>query len=85
MKSKKEIWFPAKSYGWGWGFPCHWKGWAVFLIYILASSAVVFRFSENDSLWLFIGSTVLLTGMLLFVCWFKGEKPKWRWGKRNNP
>jgi hypothetical protein len=24
-----KLWFPAKRYGWGWGFPTVWQGWAV--------------------------------------------------------
>ena len=28
-----KYWFPAKRYGWGWGTPTTWQGWAVFLVY----------------------------------------------------
>jgi hypothetical protein len=24
-----RYWFPAKRYGWGWGLPVTWQGWAV--------------------------------------------------------
>ena len=24
-----RYWFPAKRYGWGWGLPATWEGWAV--------------------------------------------------------
>ena len=34
-KDKKKIWFPAKKYGNGWGFPVTWQGWIVLLSYIL--------------------------------------------------
>jgi hypothetical protein len=26
-------------------------------------------------------ATVVLAGLLVTVCWIKGEKPRWRWGK----
>ncbi len=28
-----DFWFPAKSYGWGWGLPVKWQGWLVLLAY----------------------------------------------------
>ena len=28
------IWFPAKRYGWGWGPPVTWQGWAVIAVWI---------------------------------------------------
>jgi len=34
-KDEKKIWFPAKKYGFGWGFPVTWQGWTVLLSYIL--------------------------------------------------
>ena len=27
-------WFPAKRYSWGWGFPCAWQGWLVFVAFL---------------------------------------------------
>ena len=33
MPDKSKIWFPSKTYGWG--LPCAWQGWVVFLIYFL--------------------------------------------------
>ena len=31
----RDIWFPAKRYGWGWGFPIAWQGWVVLLVYLV--------------------------------------------------
>ena len=28
MNETKKYWFPAKRYGWGWGIPITWQGWA---------------------------------------------------------
>lgn len=29
-----DIWFPAKRYGWGWGFPITWQGWIVMAAFL---------------------------------------------------
>lgn len=34
-----RYWFPAKRYGWGWGFPCAWQGWAVLAGYFVLLAA----------------------------------------------
>jgi len=31
MQTNGDYWFPAKRYGWGWGFPITWQGWLVLL------------------------------------------------------
>ena len=36
---KKEIWFPAKRYGWGWGLPICWQGWIVLIVWMVLLSA----------------------------------------------
>jgi len=123
----KEIWFPAKRYGWGWGLPCAWQGWVVdgiFLILLaLLGLLAPYLFTGNQipsgsnwkehewvgfhywiqhvgnrtniamhaacfpsfnplvgvAVWIVLFS--LLVGSLVAVCWWKGEKPRWRWGK----
>jgi len=29
----------------------------------------------------FIGHVHAISAILLLICWLKGEKPRWRWGK----
>ena len=82
---KKEIWFKAKLYGWGW-YPSTWKGWTILLIYL---SAVIYLFlkidsnshSVSDTLINFIPVGLIMTIILISICYQKGEKPRWRWGK----
>jgi hypothetical protein len=77
--SKKKIWFPAKRYGWGWGPPNCWQGWlvmAVWFLVLLAGIPLAIR-----SRVLFVAYAVFLSAILIFICWLKGEKPRWRWGK----
>ncbi len=79
---KPRVWFHAKEYGWGWGLPACWQGWAVLLGYIvlLAMGTVVFR--PDRQLPFYLAFTGILSVLLIGVCWLKGEKPAWRWGGR---
>jgi hypothetical protein len=31
---KPRYWFPAKTYGWGWGIPSTWEGWVVMALFM---------------------------------------------------
>jgi len=78
----KKAWFPAKKYGWGWGFPNTWQGRMTFAIYILFLLAGIFVFESTAmvpelALLLYVFG---ITAVLLGMCWWKGEKPRWRWG-----
>jgi len=82
MKSKpSKLWFKRKTYGWGWT-PSTWQGWVVLLIW-----AIFFGFSVNkmDHEWLKNFIVIFIsTAILLFICWKKGEKPRWQWGNHKN-
>jgi hypothetical protein len=81
MSPTPEYWFPAKRYGWGWGLPVRWQGWATLLAYIVLLSAVAFRFRPAAHPLAFALLVALLTLAFVAVCWLKGEPPRWRWGK----
>lgn len=82
---KKEIWFKAKSYGWGW-YPATWQGWLAMFIWIGFNLYIFLNMDSNSD---FIGNTlinfalpfILSTLLFLLLCYKKGEYPKWRWGK----
>jgi lipoprotein signal peptidase len=76
---KDKAWFPAKTYGYGWGFPSRWQGWLIFAGYFLALAAGVFLFAHK-SVPLLVAYTFLLSGVLIAICAWKGEAPHWRWG-----
>jgi hypothetical protein len=70
-------WFPAKRYGWGWGPPRTWQGWAVTGAYVLG---VLVAIALDLPAW---GRAAVVVGgaaVLVAVCWVKGEPPRWRWG-----
>jgi len=78
-KTKSKYWFPAKRYGWGWGAPVCWEGKAVTAIYLITLfSGAAFVETSPHLMILLIGVAVV---GLLGVCLWKGEKPRWRWGK----
>ena len=74
-----QYWFPAKSYGWGWGLPATWQGWLVLATYTLLMIAAGFLFPPDTQFTAFIASVAVLSALLVFVCWLKGEPPSWRW------
>ena len=76
------FWFPAKSYGWGWGLPVKWQGWAVLGVYFLLlflGIKLLHAQGNIDGFFLYLG---VLTVALIAVIAVKGERPLgWRWGK----
>ncbi|HEX7802340.1 MAG TPA: hypothetical protein VF471_06240 [Pseudoxanthomonas sp.] len=81
MSDKKNYWFPAKTYGWGWGLPTAWQGWFVYGIAAALLVAGVFLFppiARPILFQLYIWGVVFL---LVAVCRAKGEPPRWRWGE----
>ena len=76
----ERYWFPAKRFGWGWGPPATWQGWTVLLAYI--GLVILFSVALTRDRYPIISTAgiVVSTGLLLLVCYFKGEPPSWRWG-----
>jgi hypothetical protein len=78
---EEHYWFPAKRYGWGWGLPTAWQGWvvmAVFFCLVLAGAVALLPSYGPPT---FVAYTIVLCVFLVAVCWAKGERPRWRWGK----
>ncbi|MDE2048443.1 MAG: hypothetical protein KGJ44_08550 [Betaproteobacteria bacterium] len=75
-------WFPAKRYGWGWGLPCAWQGWAVMAAFVALLSLGVWRVLLQHGELAFIAYVAVLSLLLVAVCWLTGEPPRWRWGDR---
>ncbi|MFT4198970.1 MAG: hypothetical protein QM601_13900 [Pseudoxanthomonas sp.] len=80
MDELQRFWFPRKTYGWGWGLPCAWQGWAVLAAYLLIMIAATFLLRlDHVAAWLAV--VVVATVALLAACWLKGEPPGgWHWG-----
>jgi hypothetical protein len=82
MNKTSNYWFPAKRYGWGWGLPNTWQGWAVLIAFftLLAFGSALFPLASSVVPFL-IYSTVLSV-ILVLICYAKGEPPAWRWGDK---
>ena len=70
----KRYWFPAKpaGYGWGWGLPLVWQGWAVYAVFLAALVGGVTALAPMGQL--AVIAWACLAGALFFtvVAW-KGE------------
>jgi len=77
MEKEKKFWFRRKIYGWGW-YPASWQGWVTILAWAIL---FVWTITTLDHEWLKnIIVSFVLTGILIFICYKKGEKPRWQWG-----
>lgn len=79
---KPRYWFPAKTYGWGWGIPGTWEGWVVMVTYMAGMLAGALYFLPRYGQGVFLAYTFVLNVALVAICWAKGEPPAWRWGKK---
>jgi hypothetical protein len=79
--NKPPYWFPAKRYGWGWGFPTCWQGTVVLTGFMLLLVSNAILFPPPVHLVAFIVGTTVLCALLFAVCFLKGEPPSWRWGE----
>jgi hypothetical protein len=80
MANQRQYWFPAKRYGWGWGMPIVWQGWLAMAIYLIVLVITVSLLSAHIvPLSIFVG---IETGLLLLVCYLKGEPLAWHWGDK---
>ena len=84
----KRYWFKRKTYGWGWT-SATWEGWVVLLVWAVI---LVFLFKDIDEksysssnmLTSVVVPFVISLVILLAVCFWKGEKPKWQWGEKTD-
>lgn len=81
----KTFWFIRKTYGYGW-VPASWQGWASMVVYTALIVFAVVRhdansYSGSDTLYAAVPEFALYTALLIILCIWKGEKPRWQWGQ----
>jgi hypothetical protein len=83
MSNRGGYWFPAKRYGWGWGPPITWQGWAVVVGWtaLLIVGVLRLRAQQVASILAYV---LVMTLVLMAICYVKGEPPRWRWGDRDS-
>ena len=84
QNNPQHYWFKRKAFGWGW-VPATWEGWATLLIWLLVFALLNIDFMQNPApdnatTTRFLFHVFVLTLVLIAVCYWKGEKPGWRWG-----
>lgn len=79
----KKVWFKAKRYGWGW-YPATWEGWMTILVWVVlfSASTIIFEMNVEKFLQWHLIFTFVITALLIYVSYKKGEKPGWRWGDK---
>jgi len=82
---KETVWFKAKTYGYGW-YPASWQGWGVMLLYFLAvilSAWEILGGAETGTTGVkhFLVRVLILSILLLYLSYKKGEHPRLQWGK----
>ena len=80
MQDERKYWFPAKRYGLGWGLPRRWQGWLVLAVFVGLIAAGPLAFPPQKEMARYLAYVGVLSGLLIGVCWLKGEPPRWRWG-----
>ena len=78
-----KYWFPVKRYGWGWGLPSAWQGWAVLIVYLTLVLGGVPLVLVSSGISVYAIYVLVLTVALIAICWLTGERPRWRWGGRD--
>ena len=74
----KGYWFKRRLFGWGW-VPVKWQGWLVLIVGIAISIAGVYIGETDDAPGAALMGFLLTIALILFFCYWKGEKPKWMW------
>ena len=80
MINAPQYWFPAKTYGWGWGLPLTWQGWVVLATYVAVLVAAAFFIDVNKRPVVYSAIVLAASAVLVGICWVKGEPTHWRWG-----
>ncbi len=80
-----KLWFKAKMYGWGWQ-PTSWEGFVVVGLYVAALIQLFISINKmshsgSDALINFALPFIVITIFFLIICYAKGERSRWRWGK----
>ncbi|HEY6869995.1 MAG TPA: hypothetical protein VI199_09595 [Novosphingobium sp.] len=83
MAEARRAWFHPRRYGWGWGAPATWQGWAtliLFIVSLVAARRFVFRpFGAVP----YFCTVAALVAALVVACWWSSGPPRWRWGDRD--
>ncbi len=84
LKDNPEgYWFKRKLYGWGW-VPVRWQGWLVVVLGVAIGVLGVCVGEADDAPGAALLGFLLMVGLIISFCFWKGEKPRWQWGVRKD-
>jgi len=72
-------WFKRRLFGWGW-VPVTWQGWVVILAFIAYLLLIGLKLAGDPRPALYLPLLAVGVGVLIAICFWKGEKPRWTWG-----
>ncbi|NOS68291.1 MAG: hypothetical protein HOO67_08120 [Candidatus Peribacteraceae bacterium] len=80
----RPLWYKAKQYGWGW-YPFTWQGWFILIVALALILGYVFTVPVDPNaaateIVLYLTPVWIVVAGLIVICWYTGEKPRWRWG-----
>jgi hypothetical protein len=80
--SERREWFAPKRYGYGAGMPITWQGWALTLLSISITIALMFAFARKP---LLLWATLLPLVLLFVLIAARTTRGgwRWRWGERD--
>ena len=85
MKKEINVWFKRKTYGYGW-VPASFMGWVVLGVYAFFTLVILSQLANIDSpediILRIVFPMLVATGVLIAICFKKGESPRWQWGER---
>jgi len=76
-------WFKRKLFGWGW-VPVKWQGWLVVIAGIIIAIAGIYVGDTDDAPGAALIGILLMIGLIIIFGYWKGEKPRWQWGLRDD-
>jgi hypothetical protein len=80
--SEPHYWFLSKRYGYGWGLPATWQGWAVLGGYGAVVLAPLTLGGDRGTR-VSLAAFAVATPALVWISYRKGEPPRWRWGAKS--
>jgi hypothetical protein len=81
MAQDRRYWFAAKRYGWGWGLPLTWQGWLVYVAWFFVLFGGIAKIGLRQLPVPHLVFVVAMILILLAICYWKGEPPRWRSGE----
>ena len=81
MTDQRDVWFPAKKHGIGWGLPVAWQGWVVLLAVVLLFVVGLLVVLPASGAGVFAVYLAAILAVFIAICWKKGAKIELRRGK----